>query len=289
VAQWLEELDDLHRDIGLLGSGKGAAAKRKSMYRKLLAVAEKTSRTLRKLLDCRRGRIEDRCIAPTARLRVDAMMEFVERSFSEAERAMESARRRVLLGESVAAADKVYSLADPDAYMIVKGERDPVVGYKPQIGRSAKGFVTCFEVTPGNPADGERLLPMVEAHSEATGRALLAVSTDDGYTSADNLERLVAKGIEVVSFSGAKGRRVLGDDIYECDAARLLRNERSAVESTMFTLKHKLGLRRFCRRGIEGVRADLSATVFAHNLWRLARVREARRREEHDPGLRAPA
>jgi hypothetical protein len=289
VARWLAELDDLHRDIGLLGSGRGTADKRKSMYRKLLAVAEKTSLTLRKLLDCRRDRIEDRCIAPTARIRVDAMMECVERSFGEAGRAMESARRRVLLGEAVAAADKVYSLADPDAYMIVKGERDPVVGYKPQIGRSAKGFVTCFEVTPGNPADSERLLPMVEGHFEATGRLPLAVSTDDGYTSADNLERLVAKGIGVVSFSGAKGRSVLGDDIYECEGARLLRNERSAVESTMFTLKYKLGLRRFCRRGIEGVRADLSAAVFAHNLWRIARVRAAKRSEENDGAHRASA
>ncbi|NCA83710.1 MAG: IS4/IS5 family transposase [Opitutae bacterium] len=289
VARWLGELDDLHRDIALLGSGRGTAAKRKSLYRKLLAVADKTSLTLRKLLDSRRDRIEDRCIAPTARLRVDAMMAAVGQAFGEAGRAMESARRRVLLGETVAAADKVYSLADPDAYMIVKGDRDPVVGYKPQIGRSAKGFVTCFEVTPGNPADSDRLLPMVEAHSGATGRAPLAVSTDDGYTSAPNLDRLADKGVQVVSFSGAKGRGVLGDEIYECDAARLLRNERSAVESTMFTLKHKLGLRRFCRRGIEGVRADLSATVFAHNLWRLARVREAKRREEDSPGLRASA
>jgi hypothetical protein len=289
VARWLKELDGLHREIGLLGSGQGVVARRRSMYRKLLGIAQKTSRALRDLLGHRRDRIEERCIAPTARLRVEAMMECIGRSFGEAERAMESARRRVLLGEGVAAADKVYSLADPDAYMIVKGDRDPVVGYKPQIGRSAKGFITCFEVTAGNPADSERLLPMVEAHSETTGCEPLAVSTDDGYTSADNLERLVGEGVEFVSFSGAKGRCVLGDDIYECDAARLLRNERSAVESTMFTLKHRLGLRRFCRRGIEGVRADLSSTVFAHNLWRLAYVRAARRREESSPGLRASA
>jgi IS5 family transposase len=289
VARWLKEMDGLHRDIGLLGSGKGTPARLKSLYRQLLKVAGKTSRALRELFGRRRDRIEERCIAPTVRLRVDAMMEWVDRSFGEAERAMESARRRVLLGEGVAAADKVYSLADPDAYMIVKGERDPVVGYKPQIGRSAKGFITCFEVTAGNPADSERLLPMVEAHSETTGCEPLAVSTDDGYTSADNLERLVGEGVEFVSFSGAKGRGVLGDDIYECAAARLLRNQRSAVESTMFTLKHRLGLRRFCRRGIEGVRADLSATVFAHNLWRLPRARVARQREEDGPGLPASA
>ena len=289
VEQWLKELDALHRDIGLLGSGRGVKTRRKSLYRRLLKTADKTSKALERLLAARRDRIEDICIAPTARLRVDAMLEGVDQSFRDAGRAMESARRRVLLGESVDASDKVYSLADPDAYMIVKGERDPVVGYKPQIGRSANGFVTCFEATVGNPADSERLLPMVDAHSEATGCLPLAVSTDDGYVSESNLDGLVGKGVGVVSFSGAKGRQLLGDDIYDCEGARLLRNQRSAVESTMFTLKYKLGLRRFCRRGIDGVGADLSAAVFAHNLWRLARVRAAKRRAENDPLVRDAA
>ena len=37
------------------------------------------------------------------------------------------------------------------------------------------------------------------------------------------------------------------------------------------------------------IRADLSATVFAHNLWRLAHVRSAKQREEESPGRRTSA
>ena len=273
VERWLKEMDGLHREIGLLPSRPGSVAERKRLYSQLLVVAEKTRRKLRELLNRRQEEIIDCCIRPTWRLRVDDMLQRIDDSLDEADRAMASARQRVLLGQSVPASEKVFSLADPDAYMIVKGQRDPVVGYRPQIGRSTEGFISCFEVNAGNPADSERLMPMFHTHCGNTGQKALAVSTDDGYTSADNLKQLSDEGVQVVSFSGAKGRRLLGDDIYELDACSLLRSERSSVESTIFTFKHKMGMRRFCRRGLRGVQADLSSAVLAYNLWRLSYVR----------------
>jgi len=277
VERWLAQLDGRHRQIGLLRPRRGSAATRRKLYGQLLHVAEKTRRKLRELLAARLEEITDCCIRPTLRLRVNGMLESVEQAFNEAGKAMASARVRVLEGETVPACEKVFSLADPDAYMIVKGQRDPVVGYKPQLGRSAEGFISCFEVCKGNPADSDRLLPMCRAHFEATGQAALAVSTDDGYSSTDNLDRLIDAGVHVVAFSGATGRKVLGEDIYATDAWAHLRNERSAVESTIFTFKHKLGMRRFCRRGLQGVHADLAAAVLAYNLWRITYVRRKRR------------
>lgn len=277
VERWLKQLDGLHREISLLHPRPGSAAKRRKLYRQLLNVAEKTRGKLREFLDERFEQITDCCIRPTLRMRVDSMLQRIEESFNEVGKAMASARQRVLEGKKVPACEKAFSLADPDAYMIVKGQRDPVVGYKPQLGRSAEGFISCFEVCKGNPADSDRLIPMCRAHLEATGQALLAVSTDDGYSSADNLDKLIDAGVHVVSFSGAKGRKVLGEDIYVTDVYAHLRNERSAVESTIFTFKHKLGMRRFCRRCLGGVRADLSAAVLAYNLWRMAYVRKKRK------------
>lgn len=128
-------------------------------------------------------------------------------------------------------------------------------------------------------------------HRENTAQRALAVSTDDGYSSGDNLDKLIESGVHVVSFSGSTGRKVLGEDIYATDACAHLRNERSAVESTIFTFKHKLHMRRFCRRGLSGVQTDLSAAVLAYNLWRVAFVRRARHRqqEQEDPLARCVA
>lgn len=289
VDRWLEQLRSLHREISLLPSRPGSAEQRRTLYCKMLVLAEKTHRKLRQLLETRRDRITTCCIRPSLRLRVDEMLRQIEVDFDEAGKAIASARLRVVHGTRVPASEKVFSLADPDAYMIVKGHRDPVVGYKPQLGRSAEGFISCFELTRGNPADSDRLMPMLHAHIEATGECPVAVSTDDGYSSTANLEALAEAGVELVSFSGATGRGVLGDEIYQLDACALLRCERSAVESMIFTFKHKMGMRRFCRRGLPGVNKDLSAAVLAYNLWRMAFVRRVKHRQKEDPLARRVA
>jgi hypothetical protein len=286
VDRWLKRLADLHRSINLLPARPGSVKERRKLYRQLLALAEKTRKKLRELLETRQEQITDCCIRPTFRVRVEKMLNQIEMDFDEAEKAMTTANKRVLKATSTPASEKAFSLADPDAYMIVKGQRDAVIGYKPQLGRSSNGFISCFELLRGNPADSERLLPMLKTHVEMTGQCPVAVSTDDGYSSTDNLEKLIEAGIEVVSFSGAKGRGVLGDEIYDLDASALLRCGRSAVESLIFTFKHKLNMRRFCRRGLAGVRKDLSAAVLAYNLWRMAFVRKSKRSEEEPPPTR---
>lgn len=277
VERWLEDLERLHKAISLLPSRPGSVKARCRLYRKLLRVAGHTHGKLGALLDDKRDLIADCSITPGYRLRVDAIMAEVAMSMEGAGKVMAAARVRVLEGGKVAACDRAFSLADPDAWMIAKGQRDAVLGYKPQIARSANGFITAFEVLPGNPADSTRLVEMTAAHIRNTGVTPSLVSTDDGYSAQSNLDGLDSLGVETVSFSGAKGRELLGDELWESTAQ--IRSDRSAVESTIFTLKHKCGLRRFCRRGIEGVCRDLSEAVLTYNLWRLTWLRRRRHAE----------
>ena len=277
VERWLEELERLHKAISLLPSRPGSVKARRELYRKLLRVAGHTHEKLSALLADKRDLIEDCCITPGYRLRVGVIMARIAKSMEGAGKVMAAARVRVLEGGKVRASERAFSLADPDAWMIEKGQRDPILGYKPQIARSANGFITAFEVLPGNPADSTRLVDLTAAHIRNTGVTPSLVSTDDGYSAQSNLDGLDGLGIETVSFSGAKGRELLGDELWESTAA--IRSDRSAVESTIFTLKHKCGMRRFCRRGIEGVGRDLSEAVLTYNLWRLAWCRRQRHAE----------
>jgi hypothetical protein len=278
VERWLEELERQHKAISLLPSRPGSVKARRRLYRKQLRSAGLTQRKLLALLEQKRDLIKDCCIAPGLRLRVDAIMAEVGRSMEGAAKVMEAARVRVLEGGKVAVADRAFSLADPDAWMIQKGGRDPVLGYKPQIARSANGFITAFEVLPGNPADSTRLVELTHEHIRNTGVTPCLVATDDGYSAQSNLDALVDLGVETVSFSGAKGRDLLGEQLWE--GTTEIRSDRSAVESTIFMLKHICGLRRFCRRGIEGVAQDLSEAVLTYNLWRLAWCRRQRHAEQ---------
>ena len=67
--------------------------------------------------------------------------------------------------------DKIVSLSDEDASMIVKGQRDPVVGYKPQIGRSENGFITAIIVPEGNASDSGHSAYRRRIYAENWGHA----------------------------------------------------------------------------------------------------------------------
>ena len=77
-------------------------------------------------------------------------------------------------------------------------------------------------------------------------------------------------GVKVVSISGAKGKRMIPPDEYESDVYRKCRNDRSAVESLMFTIKHNYDFGEVMRAGLENVRAELLEQVLVYNFFRVA-------------------
>jgi hypothetical protein len=110
-----------------------------------------------------------------------------------------------------------------------------------------------------------------------------AASFDDGYPSATNLAELQKRGIDLVSFSGAKGKKLVGEALWDEDCMKLLRGQRSSVEFTMFVLKHNQGFGQVRRRGIEAVREELLAKIIMHNFGRTIELRKPRNEKESPP------
>ena len=88
------------------------------------------------------------------------------------------------------ARDKILSISDKDAAYIVKGQRNPVIGYKPQIARSGNGFICGYLTPAGNAADSEMFIPTVNNVISNTGVVPHTVSTDDCYGSQENVYTL---------------------------------------------------------------------------------------------------
>ena len=82
--------------------------------------------------------------------------------------------RRVLAGEAVPARDKLVSLFEPHADIIVKGSRDVDYGHKLNLTTGSSGLILDLVVEAGNPADRERLLPMLERHIARLGQGAAA-------------------------------------------------------------------------------------------------------------------
>jgi transposase, IS5 family len=81
------------------------------------------------------------------------------------ERILVQSERRVLRGQPVPAGEKLVSLFEPHADIIVKGVRDVQYGHKLNLVTGKSGLILDVVVEAGNPADAERFLPMLSARS----------------------------------------------------------------------------------------------------------------------------
>jgi IS5 family transposase len=72
--------------------------------------------------------------------------------------------RRVFAGEAVPAGEKLVSLFETHADIIIKDRRDVHYGHKLNLATGRSGLIFDLVIETGNPADAERFLPMLERH-----------------------------------------------------------------------------------------------------------------------------
>jgi IS5 family transposase len=281
--RWCEaRLERMHRhDFRIdTASGKGRARKRKKAYRQFYGLAEKLTAHLRNQFETvLEPAVCGLDVRPSVGAAVQEACAIIRTSIADAARILDYSRNRVIHDISTPTSKKILSLSDGDVAFIQKGGRDPVIGYKPQIVRSGAGFIAALSVSPGNTADAPALPPLITEFIRRTQTVPTTVSTDDGYSSSSNRIALETLGVKAISFSGAKGRHLTPEDEWNSEALTEARRERSAVESTIFVLKHDYLFGRMRRRGVEGVRAEMLEKAIAFNFERLIRVRRIRDEE----------
>ena len=206
------------------------------------------------------------------------MKDFTE-DLDNIRKAIEQSRRRVCEGKKPRAQGGMpLSMSDPAASFIEKGSWDRTFGYRPQLGFSATNLVTAIIVPEGNASDQSQLCPVIEMSIANTGIVPRVVSVDDGYTGATQLEQSQALGVEIVSFSGARGKELLGEERWESDSYTEARRARDGAESGIYVLKKKAGFEQLAASGQERVRGEQLEKVLACNAFKVVALR--RRREE---------
>ena len=190
------------------------------------------------------------------------------------EQAADVCQRRVMEQEKVPVAEKIISLSDSDASFIVKGGWNTVVGYRPQLARSGRGFVTALVLPRGNAADSPHLFTMVKEQVTNTGVTPSMASADDGYSTQQGREEVLGLGLKVVSISGAKGKKIIEAQKWKSQPYRQARAERSAMESLVFTLKGSFEFGEMMRRTHENVLAEMLEKVLAYNIAQIIRIRK---------------
>jgi IS5 family transposase len=189
-------------------------------------------------------------------------------------RVIDQAERRVLQGERVPAGEKLFSLFEPHTDIIIKGSREIQYGHKLNLSSGKSGLILDVVVEDGNPADSERLLPLLKRHIHQYGRAPKQVAVDGGYASQDNLEKAKACGVADVAFHKKRGLRIEAM-VKSTWVYRQLRNFRAGIEAGISCLKRAYGLSRCTWKGLAHFKSFVWSAVVAHNLALLARLKPA--------------
>ena len=187
------------------------------------------------------------------------------------ERIIAQTQRRVLRGEAVPANEKIVSLFEPHADIIVKGARDVQYGHKLNLTTGRSGLILDLVIEAGNPADSDRFLPMLERHIDFYGQAPRQTAADGGFASRANLAQAKARGVHDAAFHKKAGLRVL-DMVKSNWVYRKLRNFRAGIEADISCLKRAYGLARCLWRGLDHFTAYVWSSTVAHNLALFARI-----------------
>ena len=272
IAKILGLMSELDREISLGAASKNTRQRRR-LYKRLLEKARRAIELLTPQLEITQQALQEQDVLPSLHARAGRLVEWLKTDLENLRRVLQNCEARILREEKVPVGEKVLSVSDPDVGFIAKGEREPVVGYKPQLARSGNGFITGLIVPQGNASDSGQLVPMFEQVVRRTGVTPETVSVDDGYSSIHGRETLLALGAKVVSISGSKGKKITPADDWDSEAYATARNDRSAVESLIFTIKNGFDFGRVARRGLQNVRAELLEKVLAYNFCRFALCR----------------
>ncbi len=168
-------------------------------------------------------------------------------------------------------ADRLVSLADPDARPIRKGKpRSPTeFGYTLLLAEDERGFVADHQLQQGNPADAPQLVPSVTRVAQVTGRLAATVVGDRGFGTVANDRELAALGVTRIGVQ-RKGRlSATRAELERTRPFRRLRNWRVGIEARISHLKRSFGLRRTRLRRLAGATTWVGLGVFAYNLQRM--------------------
>lgn len=186
------------------------------------------------------------------------------------ERQIDQIRRRVLLGERIPHAEKVFSIFQAHTEWINKGKAGVLVelGLRVAVSEDQYGFILNHCVMQKQ-TDDQVAVPLVEDLAERFP-ALKSVSMDKGFHSPENQRRLA----EVIEFPVVpkKGKRSPAQLTHEQDPRFIrLRRRHSGVESAINALEvHGLDL---CPdHGIDGFKRYVALAVVGRNLHRLGAI-----------------
>ena len=234
-------------------------------YRELIGIAaDVVERARRGLRQTRKVRGKDLlCLA------IDELRRQIDYYCGLGARVIDQARRRVLQGEQVPNAEKIYSIFEPHTDLIKRGKvRTPLeFGHNVFLAESAQGLITQYEVLNGNPSDEDHVEPSLSRHKATFGSAPQLYGSDRGFFNANNVTACERSGVEVACIPQRGGKKTVARAAYEKSPAfKQGQRFRAGIEGRISVLFRGRGMKRCLAEGRERFELWVGAAVLANNL-----------------------
>jgi transposase, IS5 family len=239
-------------------------------YRELIGIAEEVVAAARGVLQQTR---KTRCKDLIADMAAAELRQEIAHFCDLGSRVIDQARRRVLDGEQVPNAEKIYSIFEPHTDLIKRGKVQAPIefGHKVFLAESALGLITQYEVLKGNPNDEHHVAPSLERHKQAFGHAPEFYGADRGFYSEPNVTSCAQDGVKVESIPQRGGRKTPQRAAYEKSAGfKQGQRFRAGIEGRISVLFRGRGMKRCLATGIKRFELLVGAAVLANNLMQIA-------------------
>ncbi len=217
----------------------------------------------------------------------EAVCDKIEGFITHAERQRDQISRRLLHGEQIPHAEKVFSVFEPHTRWIAKGKagRPVELGLPVALVEDPCQFVLHHKIL-WEGGDEAVAVPLI-TETQAMYPQLIGCSFDRGFHSPDN-RRELDKQLEHNGLP-RKGRLTQADRERENAAPfKAARRQHPAVESAINNLEHR-GLDRVRTHGAEGFERTVALSILAFNVHRLGLILRRQHRDKVKPRLRRAA
>jgi transposase, IS5 family len=214
---------------------------------------------------------------------VSGLCDEIEHFCGLTDRVLTQTRRRVLDGEQVPVAEKVFSIFEPHTDLIKRGKthRPVEFGHKVFLAESRCGLITDYRVLTGNPLDEGHVASSLTLHEATFGHVPALYAADRGFYTAANVQALTDAGVVTECVPQRGGRKTPERTAYEKTRAfKRGQRFRAGIEGRISVLLRGRGMRRCPLTGRDRFEVFVGAAVLANNLLRIAALvpQPARRR-----------
>jgi IS5 family transposase len=242
-------------------------------YRALLAQVSRVLDRSRQVRTRVRARLQSGAYDLQVALIMTRLVNELEGYDALIEQVIDQASRRVLEGEKVPNAEKLFSLFEPHTELLIRGKvAKPIeFGHMILLQQVEEKFITGYRVFERRPNDAALVDAILKSHRKTFGTLPESLTADKGFYHSMEKLRVLERTIPNVSIA-KKGSRTEDEVAREHHPAfRALQRFRAGIEGTISALKRVFKMCRCLYRSFRTFCSSVGAHIFAHNLIVLAR------------------